>query len=158
MTTSLPEKSKIRFTLDTNLLVYSVDRTEGSRHYLALDVVNRAVDADCWLTLQSLSEFYSVTRRKGVTRADAAAQVGNWLAIFPCVAISPGAIRQALADNLAGRASYWDALLVATAAEAGCTLVLTEDMANGAMLGGVTVHHPFAGDNLTQLTQELLDG
>jgi hypothetical protein len=56
------------------------------------------------------------------------------------------------------RASYWDALLVATAAEAGCTLVLTEDMANGAMLGGVTVHHPFAGDNLTQLTQELLDG
>jgi len=36
-----------RFTLDTNLLVYSVDRTAGIRHQLALEILNRAPDADC---------------------------------------------------------------------------------------------------------------
>jgi predicted nucleic acid-binding protein len=158
MTTSLRARSDLRFTLDTNLLVYSVDRSEGVRHDLALDLVNRAVDADCWLTLQSLSEFYSVTRRKDIPRSAAAAQVENWLTVFPCVAASASAIRRALADNLAGRASYWDALLVATAAEAGCGLVLTEDMAHGAVLGGVQIHNPFAeGGELTDLTRQLLD-
>ena len=49
-------------------------------------------------------------------------------------------------------------MLVATAAEAGCTLVLTEDMADGAVLVGAQIHNPFAASNrLTDLTRELLD-
>jgi predicted nucleic acid-binding protein len=35
-------------------------------------------------------------------------------------------------------------LLVATAAEAGCRLILTEDLADGTTLGGVAIHNPFA--------------
>ena len=77
MTTSLIVRSKPRFTLDSNLLVYSVARTEGARHEAALQIVDRAADADCWLTLQSLSEFYSVTQRKNISRVLAAAQVEN---------------------------------------------------------------------------------
>ena len=60
-------------------------------------------------------------------------------------------------DAVAGRASYWDALLVATAAEAGCRLILTEDLADGTTLGGVTIHNPFtAGGRLTRHAQLLL--
>jgi predicted nucleic acid-binding protein len=158
MTTSSIARSKPRFTLDSNLLVYSVARTEGARHEAALEIVNRAVEANCWLTLQSLSEFYSVTRRKNVPRELAAAQVESWLIAFPSVAVSATAIRRALADHLGGRASYWDALLVATAGEAGCTLVLSEDMADGALLGGIRIHKPFTADGMiTDLTRQLLD-
>jgi predicted nucleic acid-binding protein len=158
MTRSSRAKSSRRFTLDTNLLVYSIDDTEGARYELARQIVDRAVDADCWLTLQSLSEFYWATRRKNaVPREEAAAQVEDWLSLFSCIPSSPTAIRRALADNLAGRASYWDALLVATAAEGGCTLVLTEDMADGSLLSGVQIHNPFAGEGLTELTRQLLD-
>jgi len=158
MTISSTVKSRLRFTLDSNLLVYSVASEEGARHEAAVEIVNRAVDADCWLTLQSLSEFYSVSRRKNVPRERAAAQVENWLVAFPHIAVSATAIRTALSHHLAGRASYWDALLVTTAAEAGCTLVLTEDMADGAMLGGVRIHKPFTPDGvLSELTRQLLD-
>jgi predicted nucleic acid-binding protein len=158
MTTSSTARSKPRFTLDSNLLVYSVARDEGARHKAALTIVDRAVDADCWLTLQSLSEFYSVSRRKNVPREIAAAQVENWLTVFPSAAVSAGAIRRALADHLGGRASYWDGLLVATASEAGCTLVLSEDMWDGAVLGGVRIHKPFTADGaISGLTRELLD-
>jgi len=63
----------------------------------------------------------------------------------------------ALADAGARRASYWDALLVATAAEAGCGLILTEDLADGGKLGGVEIHNPFdSAGGLTEGTRGLL--
>jgi predicted nucleic acid-binding protein len=148
-----------RFTLDTNLLIYSVDRREGARHHLAVDIVRLAARCECWLTFQALSEFYSATTRKGIAQAAHAAElVQQWLIAFPCAAVSNGAIRVALADAVAGRASYWDALLVATAAEAGCRLILSEDMADGATLSGVEIHNPFTrGGRLTARTRELLE-
>lgn len=66
-------------------------------------------------------------------------------------------MRRALADHPGGRASYWDALLVTTAAEAGCSLILTEDMTDGAVLSGVEIHNPFTTVGMTDLTRELLD-
>jgi predicted nucleic acid-binding protein len=148
-----------RFTLDTNLLVYSVDAVAGRRHDLSLQIVDGALDVDCWLTLQSISEFFSVVARKRIMpAAEAAAQAQDWLIAFPCTAASADAIRAALADSVAGRASYWDALLVATAAEAGCRLILTEDLTDGASLQGVEIHNPFTpGGGLTRRVRRLLD-
>jgi predicted nucleic acid-binding protein len=147
-----------RFTLDTNLLVYSVDSRAGVRHDLASRILLRAPRVDCCLTFQSLSEFYSVVSRKGLMPAmEAAAQVNDWLTFFPYAAVSAGSIRAALADAVAGRASYWDALLVATAAEAGCRVILTEDLDDGGTLGGVEVHNPFdAAGGLTDRARQLL--
>jgi predicted nucleic acid-binding protein len=134
-----------RFTLDTNLLVYSIDNAAGARHAVAREIVDRAVECDCWLTLQALGEFYVATTRKGTTPpAEAAAQVADWLELFQTVAASAAAIRAALAAASVGRASYWDELLVATAAEGGCTIVLTEDMSDGTVLNGLTIRNPFA--------------
>ena len=133
-----------RFTLDTNLLVYSIDNAAGAPHNLAREIVDRAVECECWLTLQTLGEFYVAATRKGITPpAEAATQAADWLELFLTVTTSPAAVRAALAEAEAGRASYWDALLVATAAEAGCTVVLTEDMSNGNVLSGVRIHNPF---------------
>jgi predicted nucleic acid-binding protein len=147
-----------RFTLDTNLLVYSVDNKAGSRHELAVEIVDRATECDCQLTLQAISEFYFAATRKGIIPpAEAAAQATDWLSAFPCVAASASAVRTALGDAAAGRASYWDALLVATAAEAGCAVILTEDMTDGAKLAGVDIHNPFAAaGGLTERARRLL--
>lgn len=134
-----------RFTLDTNLLVYAVDSAAGARHQLAVEIVERAVRLDCWLMLQAISEFYAVVIRTGVVPPhDAAAQAADWLDLFPCAAASETGVRAALADAAGGRASYWDALLLATAAEARCVAILTEDLADGGELGGVQIHNPFA--------------
>jgi predicted nucleic acid-binding protein len=134
-----------RFTLDTNLLVYAIDSAAGSRQQLSREIVKHAVRLDCWLTLQAVSEFYAaVSRKRIVPPADAAAQAIDWLELFPCAAPSQGAVRAALADAAAGRASYWDGLLLATAGEAGCVAILTEDLADGAELSGVRIHNPFA--------------
>ena len=146
------------FTLDTNLLVYSVDNTAGLRHHLAQQIVDRAVDSECRLTLQALGEFCVAVTRKGMMPpADAAAQADDWLELFPTVAASAAAVRIALGMVAVGRASYWDGLLVATAAEAGCAVVLTEHMSDGSTLGGLRIHNPFdpSGD-LTTIARGLL--
>ncbi len=147
-----------RFTLDTNLLVYSIDNAAGVRHRIAREIVDRAVESECWLTLQALGEFYVAATRKGITPpAEAAAQAADWLELFPTVTASAAAVRVALAAAAAGRASYWDALLVATAAEAGCAVVLTEDMSDGSLLSGLRVHNPFAASGeLTDMARRLL--
>jgi predicted nucleic acid-binding protein len=146
-----------RITLDTNILVYAMNRQAGQRHVTATRIVARAPSVDCWLTLQSISEFYAVVSRKGmVSVIEAAAQANDWLAMFPTVAASASAIRAALASASAGTASYWDALLVATAAEAGCTTILTEDMGDGTVRHGVRILNPFAADGLTQAAEALL--
>jgi predicted nucleic acid-binding protein len=147
-----------RFTLDTNVLFYHVDAGAGPRHLRAMQIVGRAVAANCWLTLQSVSEFYAAVTRKGVIAPERAAAVSrDWLDAFPSAAPSASAVRTALASAAAGRASYWDALLVVTAAEAGCTAILTEDLADGATLHGVRVLNPFVGDQLSPAVEALLD-
>ncbi|MBI1778474.1 MAG: PIN domain-containing protein [Proteobacteria bacterium] len=146
-----------RFTLDTNILVYSVDSKAGTRHMLALEIVNLAVERDCCLTLQALSEFYAAVTRKGIVPPmEAAAQAEDWLEIFPAAAASQTSVKAALASVASGRASYWDALLLATAAEAGCTTILTEDLSDGSTFDGVRIHNPFARNGLSGPARRLL--
>lgn len=147
-----------RFSLDTNLLVYAIDGQAGIRHKLAEEIIGRAVRRDCCLTLQAVSEFYSaVTRKSVLPRHEAAAQAGDWLRLFRCVPASAISVRSALADSIAGRASFWDALLVATAREAGCSFLLTEDLGHGSDFGGVRICNPFsASGGLDPVARRLL--
>ncbi|HST76733.1 MAG TPA: PIN domain-containing protein [Acetobacteraceae bacterium] len=146
-----------RFTLGTDVLVHAVDRAAGERHSRAVEIIDRVARCDCWLTLQAVSEFYATVTRKQLAPAkEAAALAADWLDLLPAAAASPDAVRAALALAGAGRASYRDALLVATAAEAGCTAILTEDLADGTGLHGVHVINPFGGSELTEPARHLL--
>src|SRR5262249_26566391 len=112
---------------------------------------------DCWLTLQSVSEFYFAATRKGlVAPVEAAAQAVDWLSMFATIGASEQAVRAALAAAAAGRTSYWDALLVAAAAEAGCKVILTEALHDGATLFGVRILNPFGADDLVPEAWRLL--
>ncbi len=147
------------FTLDTNILVYALDRQAGDRHLLAGQIIALARRANCWLTLQSISEFYAAVTRKRLVNATAARdQALDWLDMFRSVPASSSGIRAALAAAAAGRASYWDALLIATAAEAGCTAILTEDLSSDSSVYGVRIINPFAGAVLSAEAEATLRG
>lgn len=136
-----------RISLDTNILVYAVDRDAGARHERAAELVDRAVDRDCVLTLQALCEFFSAVTRKGkMPVAEAAAQVNDWQLLFPTVLAKASALPQAVAAVTEHKLSFWDALLWATVREAGVSLLLTEDLQHGRELGGVRFFNPFLGD------------
>lgn len=140
----------MRLTFDSNVLLYAVDSLAGARHLAAADLLGRAVSVDCVLVLQSLGEFFSVaTRRLGLTPAKAGTAVERWRAVFPVHAASEDTLVRAI-DLVKGHGlSFWDAMLWATAKEAGCRFLLSEDLHDGQTLVGVTVIDPFESQNAT---------
>ena len=146
-----------RFSLDSNVLVYAADGRAGARHTRALHILVSAARRDCVLTLQVLGEFFhAATRKRIAPRHDAAAQVRDLLAIFRTVAADVEAFRAALEDGERSTRSFWDGVLMATLARAGCDFLLSEDMQDGARFGRVTIVDPFVGDELPERVAELL--
>jgi predicted nucleic acid-binding protein len=146
-----------RFTLDTNVLVYAVDSKAGAKRRLCAELVDRAAERECVLTVQALGEFFHAVTRKGLMpRAEAAAQLRDWELLFPVVAADRVALLAAAGEAEVGRFSWWDALLLATADGAGCTIVISEDMAEGSRVGHAQVRHPFSDDRLAPAIIALL--
>lgn len=133
--------------VDTNVLLYARDAGERKKQPLAAE----------WLALlwreqtgrtsvQVLSEYYvNVTRklRPGLPPDEA------WDDVRALMTWRPQPIDQELmlrAHEIAQRyrLSWWDSLVVAAAQVQGCALLLTEDLQDRAVFGGVTVRNPFA--------------
>jgi predicted nucleic acid-binding protein len=142
----------VRFSLDTNILVYACLNDAGWRHDQAIDLVVRASTADYVITLQVLGEFYHVaTRKYGQSHDTAREYVSDWSRNFARIAAEPDHLEHAL-DTLARHSlSFWDALLWATVRSAGCRVLLSEDMQDGRVLGEVTILNPFAEANAPRL-------
>jgi predicted nucleic acid-binding protein len=146
----------MRFTLDTNLLVYAVDRDAGDRHRIALDLVRRARGRDCVITLQALAElFRTLTGKRKLGAAQAAGIVQAWRDAAPVFAADDICLVDAM-DAVADHGwSFWDAMIWATAKRAGCRLLISEDGQDGRTLGGVTIVNPFAANPSPLLAEAL---
>ena len=146
-----------RFTLDTNILVYAVDVREGRKREWAARIIEAAVGLDCPLALQVVGEFYAAaTAKLKLDAKDAAARAGQLIAGFDTFGTSVHAVRAALEEAPKGRFSYWDGVLLASSAEAGCTTIFSEDMADGARFGSIAVANPFRRDGLAPHAKAVL--
>lgn len=130
-----------RFTLDSNILVYAADGRDPVRRLAAIGIIEAAVPLDSVLLPQALAEFFHVVVRKRILpQAAAAAQVEDWMALFTMASgPGPNALRTAVDAALSGQFQLFNALFLATAAESGCTAMISEDMTDGAALAGVRV-------------------
>lgn len=146
----------MRFTLDTNVLVYAADRDAGDRHRIALGLVRQARGRDCILTLQALAELFRALTGKGkVSPLQATGIVQAWRDAVPVFAADEMCLVDAMdAVNDHGW-SFWDAMIWATAKRAGCRLLISEDGQDGRTLGGVTIVNPFLSQASPLLAQAL---
>lgn len=133
-----------RITIDTNILVYSLDRSNMEKHQKAIKVLEKAVSSSCVLTMQSLSEFYAVTtRKKLLPHKIAQSQVKDWQALFPTIIPKPDTLIRAMHATTDYKLAFWDALLWATTCDAGVTILLSEDFQSNRLLGKVKIVNPF---------------
>ena len=148
---------KSRFSLDTNILVYAVDRDAGDRHERSKDLMSRAAGRDCVLTVQALAEFFHATTRKGLLKPSlASAFVRDWLDVFRLASADGTVLVEAMDAVGEHRLSFWDAMLWATARRVGCSAILSEDMQDGRRLSGVEIINPFGAAASARLAS-LLD-
>ena len=116
-----------------------------------------SMPAPIGFSIQNIGEFYHVCARKRQAPPEAAAsRAAGYGQLFEVVAPGMDEVRVALVEAAAGRFSYWDALLLATLSRAGCAVLLSEDMRDGATLAGAAVRDPFAGGRLPAEVEALL--
>ncbi len=143
---------KGRFSVDTNILVYAVDRDSGDRHQKSKQLLAKAAMRDCVLTVQALAEFFHATTRKRVLRTSlASAFVRDWLEVFDIASADTDALVEAMDAVEEHRLSLWDAMIWATARRNACSAVISEDMQDGRRLGGVEFINPFGADATARL-------
>jgi predicted nucleic acid-binding protein len=146
-----------RFTLDTNILIYAVDAREERKRALAARIIAAAASLDCPLALQVVGEFYAAaTAKLKLDPKNAAARAAQLITGFDTFGYSVHAVRAALEEAPCGRFSYWDGVLLAAAAEAGCTTILSEDMAHGARFGSIVVANPFRRNEIAPQARAIL--
>jgi len=142
----------MRLTLDSNILIYAQDRSAGPRHAQAMALVGRATASDCILTLQSLAETFRVSVTKlAMSAAEARGALSVWRRAFPVHAAALETLDAAMDAVDRHQLSFWDAMLWATAREAGCVAILSEDFQDGRTLGGIQFVDPFKPGNAAVL-------
>lgn len=147
----------MRFSIDTNIFVYALDSREPAKQSIAIELLERTRGGDCAVGLQVCGELYAaLTRRLKRAPWEAGQAARNAMAAFDNFAASRSAVERALAEAMAGRFSYWDALLLASAREAGCAILFSEDMADGVRLGDIEVVNPFGAKGLSTRARALL--
>src|ERR1700683_2348377 len=137
----------VRAFLDTNIFVYAVDRADGKKRATADALIGRAIDRKTGVvSYQVVQEFLNIALKKFVvpfTAEQARLYIG---AVFrPLFAVQPsmGLFSDALDIRSRHRLSWYDSLIVAAAAEAGCSVLYTEDLSHGAKINGVLIQNPF---------------
>jgi predicted nucleic acid-binding protein len=87
--------------------------------------------------------FVAATRKLGVSPL-AAKGVLKTFSVFETVQVSTALIHEAVDCSIVNQLSFWDSLILAAAASAGCTTIFSEDLNPGQAILGVKVQNPFA--------------
>ena len=132
--------------VDTKVLIYAHDADAGRKREIAKGVLR-----ELWsermglLSTQVLEEFYvNVTRKIAAPLSkDSAHAVVSAYASW-CREITLEEISAAFRIEDESRLGFWDSLIIASAAKAGASRLLSEDMNPGQTISGVRIENPFA--------------
>ena len=129
-----------KYFFDTNVLIYAFasndPRAEKAEALLAEGGV---------IGVQVINEFTNVARRKlgwSWPQTEAALAVIDEL-LEPPLALTADIHKQAITLAKNNSLSFYDALIVAAAIDAGSKTLLTEDMQHGRKFGSMRVENPF---------------
>ena len=132
--------------VDTNILLYAHDDSAGDKQAQARTLVEQLWESrDGCLSVQVLQEFFvNVTRKiakplNAETAKEIVADYARWYLHAPAA----GDVLAAIGIHQRTGISFWDAMIVRSAAEIGCAVLYSEDLNAGQEYSGVRVDNPF---------------
>jgi predicted nucleic acid-binding protein len=135
----------VRIALDTNILVYMEGVNGDARRDATVEIVERLPQNSIVVPGQVLGELFNVLVRKARwSRQAALAVLLNWHDGFAVIETSQDALLAAVHLATHHRLAIWDAVALAAASQAGCRMLLSEDLQQGFTWDGTTVVNPFA--------------
>ncbi len=133
-----------RSFFDTNVLVYADDKVAPAKQRRALELIAKhRRDATGVVSLQVLQEYFVTVTRKLHVDSHIARRKVELLAEFDVAAPDVADILAAIDLHRLHRFSFWDALVLRSAKQAGCRVVFSEDMQEAREIDGLHIVNPF---------------
>lgn len=133
--------------LDTNIFIYSLDSRNPVKRNAAIELIRRESKAGtARISYQVAQEFIHVATRKfAVPMKPDDVRYYMELVLRPMWSVdsSPTLMNKAIDIHVRWSYSLYDALIIASALEAECAVIYTEDMAHGQIMDGVRIVDPF---------------
>ena len=131
--------------VDTNILVYAHDADAGVKRERATEKLRKLWETDTGrLSVQVLQEFYVNVTRKLTTRVarSTAREVVSTYGAWVREPTTPQTILRATDLTELAQISFWDALIIAAAEQAGAAQLLSEDLNAGQEIAGIRIVNP----------------
>ena len=136
-----------RVAFDTNILAYLAGVAHVPADDAKVERVRTLVEDMSAATLvapvQTLGELFIVLLRAKLRAEKARDIIVDLIETFETPASEPRTALGALDLAVDHKLQFWDALIFTAAADAGCALLLSEDMQHGFVSRGMTVVNPF---------------
>lgn len=146
----------MRFSVDSNILVYAFLREDERKHRIASEVMIAAMLLDCVLAAQTVAEFLNVIRRKHAGLfGEARAQAQRWCETIQILETTGEDVIKGAEFSAKHRLQLWDSIIWQIARKSHAVLFISEDLQDQLSIGGMKVLNPFSAANEPQL-QELL--
>jgi predicted nucleic acid-binding protein len=130
--------------VDSNVLIYAHDLNAGAKRETAIQILEQLwLDDSGVLSTQVLKEFYSAVTRKLKMAKPAARGIVEMYSEWCGGETTPEDIRQAFRVEDESQISFWDSLIIVSAAKFGASCILTENMNHGQIIGGIELVNPF---------------
>jgi predicted nucleic acid-binding protein len=134
-----------RSFFDTNVLIYTDDKANLAKQRVAVALVTEHRRSRTGaLSLQVLQEYFVTVTRKLRVDASVARRKVELLAEFDVAAPDLADILAAIDLHRLHGISFWDALVIRTAKQSGCSVLFSEDMQAGREIDGLWIMNPFA--------------
>lgn len=132
--------------VDTNVIVYAYDKDAGEKHRVAAEIMKELWRSGLGtISTQILQEFFATLTKKiskpmeiSVVR-ETIRRLSRWDVLLIDVDI----VLRATELQERYKYSFWDSLIIAAAIAGGARTILSEDLADGQTIQGLTIKNPF---------------
>ena len=129
---------------DTNILLYTDDLSSPEKQHRAIGLFTQLQRQGlAVISLQVLQEYFvTITRKLGVD-PELAQQKVQILSRGRVVRFAEADVIASIEMHRLTRISFWDAMIVHAARIAGATVLYSEDLGHGTVIGTVPIVNPF---------------
>lgn len=136
-----------KFFIDTNIFIYSFDKTDIKKQEIAKDIICDALDSfNGCISYQVIQEFLNVATQKfktPLTTNDCCKYLEDVLEPLCEVFSSINHYKDVLEIKQGWRYSFYDSLIISAALSVNCNILYTEDLQHDQHIRGLTIINPF---------------
>jgi len=132
--------------VDTNIIIYAYDVTAGEKHEVGVNILT-----DLWnsgmgvISIQVLQEFFVnvVQKIQRPIEKKLAKEIVRDFLRWHVVVNDGDSILDAIDICEKYGYSLWDSMIIEAAIKGGAAVLMSEDLQDGQVIGGVTITNPF---------------